>query len=52
MFANDASTLQEMSDYIASLKTDVDSANSVVQSILPLKRDILQQSFGRVLTAF
>lgn len=48
-FINDASSIQEMSNYIESLKSDVESANEIIQSLLPLRISLAQSSLGIIL---
>ena len=36
-----------MTSYIESLKSDVDSANEIIQSLLPLRASLEQPSLGR-----
>ena len=48
-FINDASSIQEMSNYIESLKSEVESANEIIQSLLPLRISLAQSSLGIIL---
>ena len=41
---NDASSIQEMSTYIENLKSDVENANEIIQSLLPLRVSLEQST--------